>query len=359
MAEHESVRSRALQTYPDFPWLDADDLGSVTAFLEERSWLRGQEVLACKRAGDGNMNLTLRLECRGQSFIMKQSRPWVEKYDTIEAPWDRALFEARFYERASGIEGIAGALPRVLESDPRARVLLMEDIPDAKDCTSLYSGDRLDSHEIRALASFLRELHRATRGSPEPALANPEMRALNHAHIFLVPMDPGNGVDLESLAPGLLDSADSLRRDVRYREALAESADHYLRDGPVLLHGDYFPGSWLRTNQEIKIIDPEFCFYGGPEIDVGCALAHLALAGQPATTGEILLDHYLGGAGAGIDPGTLARFAAAEVMRRLIGVAQLPIPGTPPDSGRQNFRTRLLERSRVTMRSGRVWDLLD
>ena len=81
-----------------------------------------------------------------------------------------------------------------------------------------------------------------------------------------------------------------------------------------LLHGDYFPGSWLRSAAGLRIIDPEFCFFGPPEFDAGVMLAHMLLAGQARRV-----------AFPGLDRALVDRFAGIEIMRRLIGVAQLPL----------------------------------
>ena len=299
------------------------------------------------------MNLTLRIETDRRSFVLKQSRPWVEKYDTIPAPWDRSLFEGRFYELTRGLPGVAERMPELLHADPEARVLLLEDLADARDLTSLYRGDTLTGAEIDALGDYLRRLHRGTAGSAELSqLANREMRSLNHEHIFRVPLADDNGLDLEAFAPGLAHAARKLFRDDRYRKLVAETATRYLRDGDCLVHGDYFPGSWLRTPGGLRVIDPEFAFPGDPEVDVGCALAHLALADQPIDARLRLQDRYESSGDPKLDPIWLARYAAAEVMRRLIGVAQLPLPDER--SGGSGLRAALLERSRRTMRCGNV-----
>ena len=43
------------------------------------------------------MNCTLRVTTTRRSFILKQARPWVEKYPQIAAPVERARVEAAFY----------------------------------------------------------------------------------------------------------------------------------------------------------------------------------------------------------------------------------------------------------------------
>ena len=100
------------------------------------------------------------------------------------------------------------------------------------------------------------------------------------------------------------------------------------------------------------MIDPEFAFPGDPEVDVGCALAHLALARQPLEAARLLRNHYEAGVRAPLDSTWLARYAGVEVMRRLLGVAQLPLP--EPERSTPDFRLALLEGSRAAMLAGNV-----
>jgi len=97
----------------------------------------------------------------------------------------------------------------------------------------------------------------------------------------------------------------------------------YLKDGPSLLHGDFSPGSWLKTDGSVWVIDPEFCFYGPPEFDLGVMIAHLYLADQKTDLIARLFEGYKPLA---VFSRPLAlQFAGVEIMRRLIGVAQLPL----------------------------------
>src|SRR5207237_1305710 len=115
------------------------------------------------------------------------------------------------------------------------------------------------------------------------------------------------------VTPGLGDAAHRLKADVGYREEVLALGSLYLNEGDCLLHGDFFPGSWLRSPEGIKVIDPEFCFFGPPEFDLGVMLAHLYLAHQDAS----ILKAY----SSAVDRELVVRFAGVEIMRRLIGVA--------------------------------------
>ena len=53
----------------------------------------------------------LRVQTAERSFILKQSRPWVEKYPAIPAPEERVLVEAAFYEPLSAARWWPSACP--------------------------------------------------------------------------------------------------------------------------------------------------------------------------------------------------------------------------------------------------------
>lgn len=338
-------RADAIREHPEFPWLSLDDPSGLESFLHKRGWITTREhVIRCEKPGDGNMNLTMRVATEQRTLIVKQARPWVEKYDHISAPWDRIRYECRFYERVARIPAVVARMPRLLGADMEARVIALEDLSGVGSLDSLYSGDVLTAADVRQLADYLGSLHDATRGTADPDFENREMRQLNHQHIFEFPLVENNGIDLEQLERGLSAAAARLRADTAYRELVRCAGDRYLSAGSVLVHGDYFPGSWLRTAKGVFIIDPEFCFYGDPELDLGCAIAHFRLAQQPREHVRTFLQAYFEHSGkVSIQSSLLTGFAAIEVMRRLIGVAQLPLPASRVQ------RAQLLDRSRRAM----------
>jgi len=349
-----SLREITMAAQPEFPWLSADDAVGVEALMRRLHWLRaGERIESSGRAGEGNMNLTLRVRTNERSVILKQARPWVEKYDHIAAPWGRILVEQRFYERVAGIHAAAIRMPKILGANAEARVILMEDLGPARDLTDAYRGGGIGVEEIRDLAKYLRALHEVTEDDePDAVLANREMRALNHAHIFDIPLRADNEVNLESHELWLDRAAAELRADRAFCAKAATLGKRYLADGPSLLQGDFFPGSWLRVGSEIKIIDPEFCFYGDPEFDLGVAAAHLRLAQKPADLMQEFLRAYSGrDLAVRYDARLLAQYAAMEVVRRILGVAQLSIPPT------QGLRAQWLRAARKAMLEER-WEAL-
>ena len=307
-------------------FLDAGDPDSIARYAVTRGLVRADALpLEIARAGEGNMNLTLRVTpAAGLPFILKQGRPWVEKYQDIPAPPERTLVEAAFYAAVQADGGVAARMPMVLGLDRDNRVLALEDLGDGGDLTSIYAGAPLPT---AALADLLAWLERVAalpvRQEDRAVFANRAMRALNHEHMFRLPLASDHGLDLDGITPGLGEAARGLARDPAYRDAVARLGTRYLADGHALVHGDYFPGSWLNAAGGVRVIDPEFCFLGDAEFDCGILAAHLLLADAGAG--------HLGTVAASIaarrlDADLVTAYAGVEIMRRLIGVAQLPLP---------------------------------
>jgi 5-methylthioribose kinase len=311
--------------HPTTFFLDAGDLSALARWLRAAGLLRPDETVgAATRAGEGNMNHTLRVVAGGRSLIVKQARPWVEKYPQFAAPRDRSLREREFYALAGARPGIAARLPRLLHADTDARVLVLEDLGTGGVYADVYAGASFRPDDIVALAQWLGELHRTIRDPPDRlGLANREMRELNGRHLFDIPLQPDNGLDLDAITPGLAALARDLREDAAFDAGVRAAAADYHSDGPSLLHGDFYPGSLLRTADGPCVIDPEFAYFGRPEYDPGVFLAHLWLARQPASLAALFEEHYL--PPDGFDRRVMRRYAGVEIMRRLIGYAQLPL----------------------------------
>jgi 5-methylthioribose kinase len=348
-------KSRAIREHPRFPWLWAGEPEGVERFLRSRSWIEPSEgFLGCEKAGEGNMNLALRVRTCRRSVVLKQARPWVEKYEEIAAPWGRMDQERRYYERVACIPEVASRTPKLLASDAEACAILLEDLAPCRDLSLLYLGGRIEDEEVDELASYLRALHEAATGADLAAFENRAMRELNHAHIFELPLTSLERLNLDGFEPGLARAAAGVRGDASLRTRIAELGRAYLSNGPSLIHGDFFPGSWLRSERGLFVIDAEFSHAGRPEFDVGVAAAHLALGRQPAGVVHRFLERYRrDAAGRTLDDRLVASFAGVEIIRRIMGVAQLPIPKST------GFRVELLGRA-VRVLSGEpleaLWD---
>jgi 5-methylthioribose kinase len=319
----------------------AGNLERVATHLCELGWINADETLtALESAGAGNMNRTLRARTATRSLILKQSVPFVAKYPDIPAPVGRIAVEIAFYRAVRASPALSARLPCVIGYDADNHLMALEDLGDATDFTDVYhhedrtptASPRLDltPRHAAALLDWIGALHGLRIDIDAfPELENRAMRALNHAHIFDIPLRTDNGLDLDAITPGLAAFARELTADTALRGTVAALGEIYLgrashASAPTLLHGDYFPGSWLRDAQtDVKIIDPEFGFIGPPEFDIGVLIAHLTFAGFGPAELATKLRRYV--APERFSIALAYAFGGVEIIRRLLGVAQLPV----------------------------------
>ena len=309
----------------DYRLLNVEDCEDIEEYLRRRGWLKeGERVLDVSRAGEGNMNCTLRVCTEGRSCIAKQSRPWVEKYPSIPAPDSRIGIEASFYSSVSSIEAVAACMPRLLDFDEGQRVMLLEDLGETADFMRIYGASADGDVPLQSLCDWLSVLHGSQFDrQTQRALENRDMRLLNHEYIFELPLQAENGLDLDGLTAGLSASARELKAHSQYVQVVNDLGQRYLGEGTSLLHGDYYPGSWVESENDVRIIDPEFCFFGPVEFDVGVFVAHLLLAGKPLEYAFEVFACYDGPIG--FSRHLTLGFAGVEIMRRILGVSQLPL----------------------------------
>ena len=316
-------------------WLRANDLPGLQQVFEQSDVCGADErILSAEKAGEGNMNRVLRVTTNRRQLILKQSRPWVAKYPQIAAPVDRVLMEIRFYEAIRPWASLAGRMPKMLAAVADQYTIVLEDLTDAVDGTYLYrvadddgAGEGAAAEQILpSLVQWLADLHRSASSlKPSSQFANLELRQLNHAHIFQIPLAPQPALDLDTITPGLEQVAEAWRGDRQLTARCEALGQLYLSPGTTLVHGDFFPGSWLVRDQRVWVIDPEFGYWGRPEFDLAVLVAHLRMARFSEDQIQGWLGQYEAGGGVGYDQSLVQAWAAVEVIRRLLGVAQLPL----------------------------------
>ena len=307
--------------------LNEDEPKRVDGFLRSMDFYEDNEKFErVSLAGDGNMNVVLRVETNQRSFILKQSRPWVNKYPDVQAPASRIYREQLFYDIVRNNEILMEHTPEIYFFNESNFTLCMQDFGTAQDFTDVYQkGQEIEKSDMAVIAKVISELHYNFKDNPKSGrIENKELRTINHQHIFELPLSESNGFDLNMILPGLQEKTARFRKDNALKKMSTELGNLYLSgEGNKLLHGDYYPGSWLKTNDGFKMIDPEFCFTGMPEFELGITVAHLKMSQQPDALMKDLFVYYH--FDDQFDGSLFSKFAGIEIIRRIIGLAQLPL----------------------------------
>lgn len=295
----------------------------LTFFLNSYNLLKqAEKINKISKAGEGNMNLVLRIKTNKRSFILKQSRPYAEKYPSIKAPIERINTEYTFYKTLTD-NGLIKNIPKIITFQKNHFFMLLEDIGES-DFSDIYSKGYIDENTVNNLVEILKNIHSCKNIYDYPL--NKELKELNHQHIFILPFNKDNGFDLNASQKGLKDIAQEFIEDKILKNKILLIGNRYLNTGKTLLHGDFYPGSWMKNNNQIYIIDPEFSFAGDIEFDYAVLAAHLILITSNIKLLELIVDKYLNKKI--INLKLFYNYTATEIIRRLIGIAQLPLNST-------------------------------
>ncbi|WP_066066056.1 S-methyl-5-thioribose kinase [Neobacillus soli] len=238
--------------------------------------------LVCKEIGDGNLNLVFHLvdEQAGKGLIIKQALPYAK---VVGESWPLTLKRAKFEADALKIFGqIAPAyVPEVYFTDDILAITVMEDLSHLLIArTGVIKGETyplLSKHLGEYLAKTLfftsdYGLGLSAKKEQVQKFINPELCKITEDLIFT---DPYFDAETNEFEDGLRAEVDALWQDEELKFHVNVLKRSFLTEAEVLLHGDLHTGSVFANNEETKIIDPEFAFYGPAGFDIGQVIANL------------------------------------------------------------------------------------
>lgn len=234
-----------------------------------------------REVGDGNLNLVFIVTGETGSAIVKQALPYVRLVgESWPLPLKRSFFEYHALKRQA--ERDPGMVPEIDFFDEAQAIIVMEYLtPHVILRRALIEGRQLPKIG-RDLGLFCART--LFRGSD---LAMPTRQKKADVALFadnvelcditenLVFSDPYFEATLNRHTTPQLDGlVEELRRD-RDLKVEAQRLKHlFSAKAETLCHGDLHTGSVMVTDEDTRVIDPEFAFYGPISFDVGMLLAN-------------------------------------------------------------------------------------
>ena len=270
-----------------------------TYLVEQLKLFPADEPLDAEEIGDGNINYVFRVRSRanGKSIIVKQA-------DRLLRSSGRPLDITRSKREAEALRIYAGLtpqfIPQIYAYDDTMSAICMEDISYCGNLRKeLMAGHPLPASFAENAASFLANAVVATNDlflPPEEkkervkAFINPELCAISETLVFSEPYC--NGKNRNRITPGNEAFIQkTLYNDEALKAEVASLRETFMNKAEALIHGDLHTGSIFIGNNTgtaidkngttepcMKIIDPEFAFYGPIGYDLGNIIAHLYCA---------------------------------------------------------------------------------
>lgn len=258
------------------------------------------ETWQADEVGDGNLNLVFLVKSPKSKLIVKQALPYVRLVgDSWPLPLNRAFFENSTLVRQA--ERDPGSVPEVYHFDEEQAIIIMEFFtPHAILRKKLIAGEKV-TDLAETLGNFCArtafrgsDLFMATADKKADAaiyLGNSELMAITENLIFT---DPYFDAELNNHTEGLEPLVATLRGDIEMKTAVQEMLLKFSSNAETLLHGDLHSGSVMCTDDESKVIDPEFGFYGPMGFDIGMLVSNYLMSyfSQPGHRNDADLAEY-------------------------------------------------------------------
>ncbi|MGL5750752.1 MAG: S-methyl-5-thioribose kinase, partial [Paraclostridium sp.] len=238
--------------------------------------------LECSEIGDGNINYVFRVWDKNsdKSLVIKQADKFLR---SSGRPLD--VYRSKIESEILMIQGKLAKeyVPKVYHYDEHMCVLVMEDISEYKNLRKELMEGKIFDCLVYDITTFLANtllpttdlvIDRAKKKKYVKLFTNIELCDISEDLVFTEPYYDYKGRNIvldqnKEFVEKFLYNNQRLKKEVsilRYK---------FMNQAQSLIHGDLHSGSIFINENGVKIIDPEFAFYGPMGYDVGNVLGNL------------------------------------------------------------------------------------
>lgn len=248
----------------------------IDLVLARTNFFPSKDEISIEEIGDGNINYVYRLVEKesGKSLVVKHSDALLR---SSQRPLDlkRSKIEARALEIKRDL--CPGMVPEVYYYDEDESIIIMEDISAYKNLRYELLAGKIYPKLSEDLAEFLVQsllptadlvANRKEKKEAMGFFINPDLCDISEDLVFTEPYY--NYKNRNILSPGTEDFVEErLYKNFSLQGKVLKLKDRFQSYSQGLLHGDLHTGSVFVNEDGIKVIDPEFAFYGPFGYDIG------------------------------------------------------------------------------------------
>ena len=258
------------------------DCNEAINYTKEKGLFSKETKLVCQEIGDGNINYIFRVkdEKTGKSIVLKQADKLLRSSGR-NLSLARSQIEANILEIESKLA--PNYVPKIYLYDKAMCVLAMEDISNYKNLRLELMKGKIFPNLAENIAEFLSttlllttDLFMDNNEKKENVkkFINPELCAISECLVFTETYN--NNKSRNIISEGNEDFVERrLYKNLDLQFAVLKLKEKFMTYSQSLIHGDLHSGSIFINENGIKIIDPEFSFYGPMAYDIGNVLGNL------------------------------------------------------------------------------------
>lgn len=265
--------------YQEHFLLDCDE---VISYVKEKNLFSENANLTVKEIGDGNINYIFKVENKidGKSIVLKQADKLLR---SSGRPLDltRSKIEANILRIENNLA--PHYVPEIYFYDEIMCVLAMEDISEYKNLRTELIAGKIFPNFADNISEFLSRtlllttdlfMNKFEKKKNVKEFINPELCDISECLVFTEPYD--NNRNRNIITAGNEEFVENIlykNEDLHF--AILKLREKFMNYSQSLIHGDLHSGSIFINEKGIKIIDPEFSFYGPMAYDIGNVIGNL------------------------------------------------------------------------------------
>ncbi len=265
------------------------DTTTVIEYVKTRPALEGffpeDATLTAREVGDGNLNFVFFVENADDptnSIVVKQALPYLR---VIGESWPLTQERVRYESQAlrKQYEAAPGLAPKVYDYNDEMSTLIMEHLREHEimrfPMVARKRFPKFADHISTFLANTLfytSDLYMTGEEKKKymEQFTNEELRKLQEDFVYTNPyMDS----EENNWNPLVDDAVTAVRQNAELKIAIAEAKRAYTTHAEALIHADLHTGSIMLNEEDTRVIDPEFAFFGPMGYDIGAVLQNLIL----------------------------------------------------------------------------------
>ena len=265
--------------YQEHFLLDCDE---VISYVKEKNLFSENADLTVKEIGDGNINYIFKVENKidGKSIVLKQADKLLR---SSGRPLDltRSKIEANILRIENDLA--PHFVPEIYFYDEIMCVLAMEDISEYKNLRTELIAGKIFLNFADNISEFLSRtlllttdlfMNKFEKKKNVKEFINPELCDISECLVFTEPYD--NNRNRNIITAGNKEFVENtLYKNEDLHFVILKLREKFMNYSQSLIHGDLHSGSIFINEKGIKIIDPEFSFYGPMAYDIGNVIGNL------------------------------------------------------------------------------------
>lgn len=261
------------------------NLEDAVAYVKAKELFPADASLVAEEIGDGNINYIFRVRDvnSGKSIVLKQAdvllRSSGRPLDVIRNKIEAEILKIQHRYAPTQV-------PEIVLYDDIMCIIAMEDISAFKNLRKELASEKIFVNFAEEVSSFLANIFLPTTdlvvdpGKKKDYVRdfiNKELCDISECLVFSEPYldDKGRNIILEGNKEYV---AETLYKDLELHAEVAKLRINFMNNAQALIHGDLHSGSIFINEDGVKVIDPEFAFYGPIGYDIGNVIGNLLFA---------------------------------------------------------------------------------